>query len=222
MERRQRARRGLSIWAGSVDPSSRELAEREFLFSYFIGLPYLFSLLLSNDLAQVISRYLYGISICVVIFCVLHYYLASRLYGSRFWGIVFTLLTMALLANALFWAEPSSAPIRFLLFPVCAIAILKMGLTDIKSIIVLSVLCALSILNNTETGVLTGMATGTVLLMISTSFLQLSKRLCLLLVGTGLCTGILCLICYGWSALSWSFILGNLKPLFAYAICRVR
>lgn len=189
-----------------------------FFSQYSIGLPYLFSWLLSNDLTQVIKDYLYGITICVTLFSVFYYYLASRLYASRFWGLVFTLLMMILLANALFWTEPSSAPIRFFFFPICSIAILKMGLNNSRSILFSSILCAVSILNNTETGFYTLLAIGAVLFVISPSWSQLLKRLGLFLLGAVLFSGILCFTCYGRGVLSWQFLFGNIKPLFAYGL----
>jgi hypothetical protein len=155
-----------------------------FFSQYSLALPYLFTWLLRSDYVKIIETYLYGMSACVILFCVLYYYLASRLYASRFWGFVFTLIMMILLTNALYWTEPSSSPLRFLFLPVCAIAILKIGLNNTSSLVLAFLLCAVSILNNTETGLYTVLSFGAVLFIISPSWAQLIKKLGLLLSGT--------------------------------------
>jgi hypothetical protein len=189
-----------------------------FFSQYSIGAPYVFSWLLSSDLAQVIERYLYCMTIAIILYCAAYYYLLSRLCTSRFWGFVFTLLMIALLANAIFWTEPSSAPVRFLFFPVCAIVVLRYGLYSSISVAAAAVLGALSIMNNTETGIHTALAYTSVLLVSSPAWRLFFQRLSLLISATVAAAIAMCVLCYGWPALSLEFLVGNLKPLIVYSV----
>jgi hypothetical protein len=190
----------------------------DFFSQYSLGVPYVFSRLLSTDLAQVVSRYLYGMTGAVILYSAAYYFLLSRLYGNRFWGFVFTLLMMVLLANALFWSEPSSAPLRFLFFPICGIVLLRYGLGSPASIVAAGALAALSVMGNTETGIHTMLAFASVLFISAPSWRQLLRDLGLLAAVSIAGVLALCVLCYGPQALSAAFVIGNLKPLFVYSV----
>jgi len=185
---------------------------------YSLGVPYIFSWALSSDIAQVVSRYLYGMTVGMVLFTALYYYLVSRLYSSRFWGFVFTLLMLVLLAHSIPWSEPSSSPLRFAFFPLCAIALLKYGLEKPRSAATGGLLSALAIINNTETGIHTALAFATVLFVASPSWKQFLQRSVLLLATTILGVVVMSMLLYGWGAVSLDFLIGNLRPLIVYSV----
>jgi hypothetical protein len=185
---------------------------------YSLAIPYIFSWALSSEVAQVVQRYLYGMTVGMVLYTALYYWLLSRLYTSRFWGFAFTLLMLAFLANAIPWGEPSSAPLRFLFFPICAVLLLRYGLNSTVSVVAASILCALAILNNSETGIHTALAYVTVLFIASPSWAQFSRHFALLIFGTIAGVVGLCALCYGWDALSLEFLIGNLRPLVVNSI----
>jgi hypothetical protein len=190
----------------------------DYFSQYTLAIPYIFSWALSSDVAQVVARYLYGMTVGMIFFAAMYYYLLSRLYMSRFWAFAFTLLMLAFLANAIPWGEPSSSPLRFLFFPICAIVLLRYGLSNSVSIIAASILCALAIMNNTETGIHTALAYVTVLFIASPSWQKFSRHSALLIFGAIAGVVALCLLCFGWGALSLDFLIGNLRPLFVYSI----
>ena len=116
---------GYLIGPAQLSQVPGSLPNVDYFSQYTLAIPYVFSWALSSDVAQVIARYLYGMTVGMIFFTAMYYYLLSRLYTSRFWAFVFTLLMLAFLANALPWGEPSSAPLRFLFFPICAIVLLR-------------------------------------------------------------------------------------------------
>jgi hypothetical protein len=189
-----------------------------FFSQYSIGIPYAFSALLSSDLVVVIERYLYAMTMGTVLYTGAFYFLSSRLYASRFWGFAFTLLMVVLLANAIFWTEPSSSPTRFLLFPFCGIILLNFGLNSRVAVAVAGVFAALSIMNNTETGVHTTIAYACVLCISGPSWQLFFRRLALLVAATIAAVTALFVLCCGWEALSVAFLVGNLEPLVVYSV----
>ncbi|WP_422002901.1 hypothetical protein [Reyranella sp.] len=190
----------------------------DYFSQYSFGVPYIFSWMLTSDIAQVIARYLYAMTVGMILFSALYYYLASRLYASRFWGFVFTLLMLIFLAHSIPWHEPSSAPLRFVFFPICAVALLKYGLSNARSAVAAGLLSALAIMNNTETGIHTSLAFVTVLFVGSLSWKEFLERSVLLLATAFAGVAVMSVLAYGWGALSLDFLVGNLRPLIVYSV----